>query len=206
MFIARESLDLMILSILDESPAGMTSYELLVALKEKMKLTSGSKAISAGTLYPKLQSLAKAGLIKEDPSEKKWVITPEGNERLETTVPDFLDKSLQFLPGMFKVLMRSLSPIMQAKYFTPLLHDNGRREPDIEAFLDNLDCNDVETSTESLESIKTHLVETLDRYRAQTEAMERLVAKVDERIQQCKERDEKHPKRRIPVEGDDGQV
>src|SRR5271157_4190998 len=102
----------MILSILDDDPSGMTSYELLVALKEKMKATS------AGTLYPKLESLQRAGFIREE--SKKWVITPEGSERLSNAVPDFLDKSLQFLPGLFRMLMKSLSPIMQAKYFTPM--------------------------------------------------------------------------------------
>jgi DNA-binding PadR family transcriptional regulator len=202
-FIARESLDLMILSILDDNPSGMTSYELLVALKEKMKTASASKAISAGTLYPKLQSLARAGLISEDPSQKKWVISPEGNERLMTMVPDFLDKSLQFLPGLFRALTKTLSPIMRVKYYSPLFHDTGHWQPDIDALLENLNPSDTEANIETLGAIKAQLDEALEHHRTQMEAIEQLVAKVDEKIQECKELEKKHPKRLIPVEGDD---
>ena len=90
---------------------------------------------------------------------------------------------------------------MQAKYFTPM---EFHAHPGIDDLLEHLDSSDMETSIETLGAIKAQLGEALERHRTQVEAIEQLVAKVDEKIQHFKELESKHPKRRIPVEGDDG--
>jgi DNA-binding PadR family transcriptional regulator len=211
MFIARESLELLILSILDESfPDGLSSYDILTKTNERKGF---GKSVSAGTLYPKLEVLAKSGLIEQDLDNKVWKITPKGKSKMINGIPDFLDKSIEMIPTLLRAFMRPLPPHVRAKYLSTYMPSfcgghgcspAGISDPDF--LLSGMQFSGTQESIDALERIKNQLEESKKnieaRYAAELNSVEALITRVDEKIERCKDSKDA-PRRTIPVEGDD---
>ncbi len=99
----RKALGLIVLSILDENPEGLTGYAIVKEIEQKFGL---HRKISPGTIYPKLDRLRDKGFISEEGNVYK--ILPEGKERLTQKIPDILENSFEFMPKFLKVLMQPL--------------------------------------------------------------------------------------------------
>ena len=100
--IPKRALDLIILSILDQNEQGLTGY----ALVNKFKVYFPISNISPGTLYPKLRKLNESGDISEN--SKIYTITDQGKQRLTENSPKIIHDSIDFLPKLFKTLIKPL--------------------------------------------------------------------------------------------------
>ncbi|MFX1293949.1 MAG: PadR family transcriptional regulator [Promethearchaeota archaeon] len=99
----RKALGLIILSILDEHPEGLTGYAITSEIKERFKPI---REVSPGTIYPRLEKLKNKGIIIEE--GKIYKISSKGKERLTEKIPEVIRKSLKFMPMLYKSLMRPL--------------------------------------------------------------------------------------------------
>lgn len=199
------SLDLVILSIMDDFPDGITGYALVEEFKKRF---GKERALSPGTLYPRLNKLKVDNLIEDD--GKVWKIKKEGKQRLEKNVPDVLSKSLEFMPMLYKFLMKTL-PIPRRMDFMchPTKdgdHVNCSPRPDLfDADSISVDLDripDEGRSIPRLEEIQQQLDDMKrsieKRLQDQIQSIDSLLATLAEKIDRCHE--EKSSWKRIPVE------
>ena len=199
------SLDLIILSILDEFPDGITGYALVEEFKKRF---GKERALSPGTLYPRLNKLKSDSLIEDD--GKVWKIKDEGKQRLEKNVPDVLSKSLEFMPMLYKFLMKTMPFPRRMDFMCHPMNAGDKvtcnHQPelfDAESIVVDLDLiPDEGKAIPRLEEIKQQLDRTKNaiekRLRDQIEAIDVLLGTIDEKIQRCNA--EKSSWKRIPVE------
>jgi len=199
------SLDLVILSILDDFPGGITGY----ALAEEFKKRFGKeRALSPGTLYPRLNKLKEENLIEND--GKVWKIKDEGKQRLEMNVPDVLSKSMEFIPTLYKFLMKTLPFPRRMDFMCHPMHHGGTGSchpppelfdtASIKADIDNIPDEGI--SIPRLEKIRQQLDDTKagieKQLNDQVESIKNLLATIDAKLQRCNE--EKSSWKHIPVE------
>jgi DNA-binding PadR family transcriptional regulator len=199
------SLDLVILSILDNFPDGITGYALVEEFKKRF---GKERALSPGTLYPRLTKLKADNFIEDD--GKVWKIREEGKQRLETNVPDVLSKSFEFMPMLYKFLMKTLPFPRRMDFMCHPMNEGDKMmcnpQPDLfdaESIIVDLDLiPDEGKAIPRLEEIKQQLDRTKKaiekRLRDQVETIDTLLSKIDEKIQRCNE--EKSSWKRITVE------
>jgi len=199
------SLDLVIMSILDDFPDGITGYALVEEFKKRF---GKERALSPGTLYPRLNKLKAENFIEDD--GKVWKIKDEGKQRLESNVPDVLTKSLEFMPMLYKFLMKTL-PFPRRMDFMCHPMNAGDKvtcnpQPDL------FDAESIVVALESildegkaiprLEEIKMQLDRTKkavkERLEDQINSIDVLVKTIDEKLERCNA--EKASWKRIPVE------
>lgn len=199
MFPRRKALDMIILSILDNKTEGLTGYSIV---KEMKKRFGPMRAPSPGTIYPRLERLKKKGIIVE--KGNSYVISAKGKEKLTQTIPEVIDKSLQFMPMLYKVLMPPLPFRKRMNYFsdmcgcTPQIHLlDETLFPDLTPGLSK--------SIERLQEIKDRLIrakqEIQERLNAELKGIDEKIELIDEKIKECQE--EKKSRVKIPVEDGD---
>jgi len=199
------SLDLVILSILDDFPEGLTGYALVEEFKKRF---GKERALSPGTLYPRLTKLKAENFIEDD--GKVWRIKEEGKQRLETNVPDVLSKSLEFMPTLYKFLMKNLPFPRRMDFMCHSMHagEKGTCNPQPDLFdADSIKVDldripDEGKSIPRLEEIKQQLDRTKTaiekQLRDQVDSIESLLMTIDTKLQRCNE--EKSSWKHIPVE------
>jgi len=181
--IPRRALDLIILSILDQNEQGLTGY----ALVNKFKAYFPISNISPGTLYPKLKKLNESGDISE--SSKIYTITDQGKQRLTENSPKFIHDSIEFLPKLFKTLMKPL-PFLQQLDFPDYynISDYG--------FLDDVLSSDefcsisnVSKSMENLERMRKRLERAkknlTKRFNKQMEQLDKQIELIGVKTKEC---------------------
>ena len=149
--IPRKALDLIILSILEQNPQGLTGY----ALVNKFKVYFPISNISPGTLYPKLKKLNESGHISED--SKIYVITEKGKQLMTDKSPGIINDSIEFLPKLFKTLIKPM-PFLKQLDFPEFWHSSDY------GFLDDVlssegfcDFSNISQSMENLQRMKKRL-------------------------------------------------
>nr|MDO8109098.1 PadR family transcriptional regulator [Candidatus Sigynarchaeota archaeon] len=200
----KNSLDLVILSIINEFPDGITGYTLL---KELEKRFGEERKLSAGTIYPRLNKLK--GIFAEE-TDGTWKITPKGKAQLENQLPDVLTESLEFMPVLYKFLMKAM-PFGRRMDF--LSHASRMGECtgcgpqhdllDTESIKEDLnEIPNEGSSIKRLEEMKKKLAivkkETEDRVKAQLASLDNILKSIDEKIEKCMA--EKASWKRIPIE------
>ena len=95
----RKALCMVILSILNENTEGLTGYAIVKAIKNKFGST---RALSPGTIYPRLRKLRRHGDIFEEGN--LYVISEQGKSKLTATIPEIMEKSFEFMPRLFHTL------------------------------------------------------------------------------------------------------
>ncbi|QEE18008.1 PadR family transcriptional regulator [Promethearchaeum syntrophicum] len=181
--IPRKALDLIILSILEQNPEGLTGY----ALVNKFKVYFPISNISPGTLYPKLKKLNESGDISEN--SKIYTITDQGKQRLTENSPKIIHDSIEFLPKLFKTLIKPL-PFLQQLDFSEFWNfsDYG--------FLDDfLSSNEfcsfsnISQSMENLERMKKRLeqekINLTERFNKQMENLDKQIELIATKTKEC---------------------
>ena len=181
----RKTLDLVILSILDEYPEGLTGYALVKEMKHKFgKIMKPSP----GTIYPRSNRLKESGDISYDKNGTVFKITEQGKKRLMDNIPNVMDSNLAIFPMLYKILMRPLPIRRRMNYLGcapnfDLFEDSTRWED----FIENQGFYDSE---ETLIMLKKRLENTRDK-------IDNQIKKVDEKIRLIGEEKKKWIK--IPI-------
>ena len=191
----RRALDMVILSILNESEEGLTGYSIV---KEMKKRFGPMRVPSPGTIYPRLSKLNRKGYITE--SGKHYVISEQGKERLRKGIPDILEKSMNFYPMLHNVLMRPLPFKSRMHYISHGAPSLGRAP-----FEELVNIVDHTESIPELETIKESLLRAKERIQERLTARLKMIDEkiqiVDKKLKQCEE--EKADRIKIPVEDGD---
>jgi DNA-binding PadR family transcriptional regulator len=194
--IPRRALDLIILSILDQNEQGLTGY----ALVNKFKVYFPISNISPGTLYPKLRKLNESDDISEN--SKIYTITEQGKKRLTENSPKIIHDSIEFLPKLFKTLIKPL-PFLKQLDFPEYWHASDY------GFLDDLLSSDdfcnlsnVSQSIENLERMRVRLEKEKEdltkRYKKQMENIDKQIELIGTKTKECE--DEKKNWTKIKIE------
>jgi DNA-binding PadR family transcriptional regulator len=163
----KKTLDLVLLSILDENPEGMTGYALVREIKQRFnpKIKNYPKeneevivvSLSPGTLYPRSRKMIDSGDITLEKESKLFQITDQGKRRLTEKIPNLMKYNLNFIPKLFKVLTR------------PLSNQHSHYIPDFKDYIDNsifshpVPDEDITRNIKELESLKKEMDETKNR-------------------------------------------
>ena len=196
--IPRRALDLIILSILDQNQQGLTGYALVKKFKEFFPISN----ISPGTLYPKLKKLNESGDISEN--SKIYTITEKGKERLTKNSPDIIQDSIEFLPKLFKTLIKPL-PFLKQLDFPEFWHisDYGILD-DVLSSDEFCSFSNISQSIENLERMKIRLEKEKEdltkRYKKQMENIDKQIELIDTKTKECE--DEKKNWTKIKIEED----
>ena len=150
------------------------------------------RPISPGTVYPRLENLLIKGDITED--GKLFKISAQGKDRLTRNIPDVLDNSFEFMPMLWKILMKPLPSRDRMNYVPDMIqyHDRVRVGP--MNFLDELMVTDDPHSEKDLASVLTKLQsfkerliqlkqKIQERTKAKLQMIEAKIQKIDEKIQ-----------------------
>ncbi|MHA1719417.1 MAG: PadR family transcriptional regulator [Promethearchaeota archaeon] len=196
--IPRRALDLIILSIIDQNQDGLTGYALVNKFKEYFPLSN----ISPGTLYPKLRKLSEAGEISEN--NKVYTVTEKGKKRLMTSGPEIIQNSIEFLPRLFKTLIKPL-PFFKQLDFPDFWYISDYRFLDDIISSDEFCCTtNVSQSVKNLERLKERLekekINLTNRYKEKMEYIDKKIKLIDEKAKKCEE--EKKTWTKIKIEED----
>ncbi len=196
--IPRKALDLIILSILDQNQQGLTGY----ALVNKFKVYFPISKISPGTLYPKLRKLNESGDTSEN--SKIYTITEQGKQRLTENSPKIIHDSIEFLPNLFKTLIKPL-PLLKQLDFPEFWYvsDYG--------FLDDVLSSDefcsisnVSQSIENLEKMRERLEREkkilTKRFKKQMENLDKQIELIGKKTKECEEEKKNWTKIKIEEE------
>ena len=187
----RKTLDLIILSILDEKPEGLTGYALVKDMNHKFGKIMKS---SPGTIYPRSNRLKESGDISYDKNGNLFKITEQGRERLMEAIPNVMDSNIAIFPKLYKILMRPLSIKHRINYLGCAPNfDVFEDFPRWEKFIETQGFYDSE---ETLIKLKTRLENTRDK-------IEKQIKKVDEKIRLIGEEKKKWIK--IPISDGDSE-
>lgn len=207
----RKALDMVILSILNDNPNGLTGYSIVKEMKEKF---GPIRAPSPGTIYPRLRKLLITGDITEKDDEYK--ISSQGQQKLTQNIPEIIDNSLEFMPMLYKTLMRPLPFGDRLNYLSNLSyfsehsgHGPHKNFLDDSLFPEECQCtSDFSESIERLQRIKDRLLrakqEIQERLNSRLQAIDEKIQVIDERIKQCQE--EKESRVKIPIEDGDSKT
>ncbi|MHA1684105.1 MAG: PadR family transcriptional regulator [Promethearchaeota archaeon] len=199
---SRKSLDLVILSIVRENATGISSYGILTEVKARF---GSFKTPSPGTIYPKLAKLEEAREISK--TGDLWTITRKGREKLEESVPDFLEKSMEMLPHLINTLANKLPFITQLGFYPEMMRFSDRcgsncRVFDKERMMKNIDkIPPRHSSISDLHDVKEKMERLRGRLKGEIDSLDSILAHIDEKIMACKE--EKKTWTRIPIEDGD---
>lgn len=194
----KKTLDLVLLSILDENPDGMTGYALVREIKSRFnpKIKNYPKeneevivvSLSPGTLYPRSRKMIDSGDITLEKETKLFQITEQGKRRLTEKIPNLMKYNLKFLPKLFRVLTR------------PLSNQHSHYIPDFKDYIDNsifshsVPDEDITRNIKELESLKKEMDETKNR-------TNEIIKKIEERIVELI--DQKNTRVKIKIEDGD---
>lgn len=194
----KKTLDLVLLSILDENPDGMTGYALVREIKSRFnpKIKNYPKeneevivvSLSPGTLYPRSRKLIDSGDITLEKESKVFQITEQGKRRLTEKIPNLMKYNLKFLPKLFRVLTR------------PLSNQHSHYIPDFKDYIDDsifshpVEDEDITGTIKELESLKKEMDETKNR-------TDVIINKIEERIAELI--DQKNTRVKIKIEDGD---
>ena len=191
----RRALDMVILSILNESEEGLTGYSIV---KEMKKRFGPMRVPSPGTIYPRLSKLNRKGDITE--KGNLYIISERGKEKLGKVIPDILEKSMNFYPMLHNVLMRPLPFNSRMHYISHRSSSIGRAN-----FEELINIIDLTESIPELETIKESLLRAKERIQerltARLKMIDEKIQVVDKKLKQCEE--EKAGRIKIPVEDGD---
>jgi len=196
--IPRRALDLIILSIIDQNQQGLTGYALVKKFKEYFPISN----ISPGTLYPKLKKLTESGDISEN--SKIYTLTEEGKKRLTEKSPDIIHDSIEFLPKLFKTLIKPL-PFLKQLDFPEFWHisDYGILD-DVLSSDEFCSFSNISQSIENLERMKVRLEKEKEdltkRYKKQMENIDKQIEIIGTKTKECE--DEKKNWTKIKIEED----
>lgn len=194
----KKTLDLVLLSILDENPEGMTGYALVREIKQRFNPTFKNYpkeneevivvSLSPGTLYPRSRKMIDSGDITLEKESKLFQITEQGKRRLTEKIPNLMKYNLKFLPKLFRVLTR------------PLSNQHSHYIPDFKDYIDNsifshpVPDEDITRNIKELESLKKEMDETKNR-------TNEIIKKIEERIVELI--DQKNTRVKIKIEDGD---
>ena len=195
----RKALDLIILSILNDNPNGITGYSLVMKIKEFFPIAN----VSPGTIYPKLKKLSEANDIKED--QKNYLITKQGKQRLQESTPKIIDDTLSFMPKLYKILVGTLPFKSRMNYMSDIpscFHFGAGQEYDEAIFSKESVCtSNISDSLKKLKSMKSKLEESkIDiqmQYEKRLQHIEERLKIINQKIEQCNQ--EKDQWTRIPI-------
>ncbi len=199
----RKALDLIILSILNDNPDGLSGYSLVMKIKAFFPMAT----VSPGTIYPKLKKLSEAGDITEQ--EKNHLITEQGKQRLLKSTPKIIDDTLSFMPKLYKILVGTLPFNTRMNYMSDIpscFHFGAGQEYDDAIFSKESVCSsNISNSLKQLTMMKTKLEESKIQIQEQTEKrlqhIEKRLEEIRKKITQCNQ--EKDQWTRIPITDDD---
>ena len=198
--IPRKALDLIILSILDQNKDGLTGYALVKKFKDYFPISN----ISPGTLYPKLRKLNESGDISVSEDSKVYSITDKGKERLTKNSPDIIHDSIEFLPKLFKTLIKPL-PFLKQLDFPEFWHisDYGILD-DVLSSDDFCSFSNISQSIENLERMKKRLEKEKEdltkRFKTQMDNIDKQIEIIGTKTKECE--DEKKNWTKIKIEED----
>ncbi len=195
----RKALDLIILSILNDNPDGLSGYSLVMRIKAFFPMAT----VSPGTIYPKLKKLRDANDIKEQ--EKNYQITDQGKHRLLESTPKIIDDTLSFMPKLYKMLIGTLPFNTRMNYMSDIpscFNFGAGQEYDDAIFSKESVCtSNISGSLKQLTAMKSKLEESKIRIQVQTEKrlthIEKRLAIIKKKITECKQ--EKDQWTRIPI-------
>ncbi|NMC07713.1 MAG: PadR family transcriptional regulator [Candidatus Lokiarchaeota archaeon] len=203
----KSSLDLVILSIINEYPDGVKGYTLM---KELEKRFGESSVPGPGTFYPRLKKLKEEKLVDGGEDDKLWRLTSSGKKHLQEEVPDILKQSLDFMPQLYKFLMRAIPfgrrlDFISSRVPETACHGCGPNSAlfDAESFSRDIDdIPDEGKSIKRLQDIKARLEhvkqEAEAQFKAQLAEIDGVMKSIDQKIARCEA--EKASWRRIPIE------
>jgi DNA-binding PadR family transcriptional regulator len=180
-------------------------------MKEKFGLI---RAPSPGTIYPRLRKLLFTGDITGKDEEYK--ISPQGKQKLTQNVPDIIDNSLEFMPMLYKILMRPLPFGERMNYLSNIScfsehsgHAPHRNFLDDSIFPEECQCtSDFSESIGRLQAIKDRLLrakqEIQERLSTRLQAIDEKIQFIDEKIKECQV--EKENRVKIPIEDGDSKT
>ncbi|MHA1727734.1 MAG: PadR family transcriptional regulator [Promethearchaeota archaeon] len=178
----RKTLDLVILSILDEFPKdGLTGYALIKEIKRRFGVR---RTPSAGTIYPIAKKLKESGDLLED--GKNYKISEKGKKKLAENIPKIMENNLQSIPNFYSklygLLMHSLPFAHKIKYFPNMSHFFGCEGCSSESFFDDPIISSGKNATRGfsnslkrLEQIKNQLITTKKKIQEQMTKQVRLI-------------------------------
>ncbi len=201
----KMSLDLVILSIIDEHPEGIKGYALMKELESRFgkELTPGP-----GAFYPRLDKLKDLKLVEEN--DKLWTLSPKGKNHIQTRVPAILNQSLDFMPQLYKFLVKTIPfgrrlDFLSNQSHPGICHTCGPRHGlfDAESIAHDIDdIPDEGKSIKRLQDIKARLDgikrDAEEQFKAQIAAIAGVLKSIDDKIARCEA--EKASWRRIPIE------
>ncbi|WP_371805858.1 PadR family transcriptional regulator [Candidatus Lokiarchaeum ossiferum] len=199
----RKALDLIILSILNDNPEGLSGYSLVMKIKEFFPITN----VSPGTIYPKLKKLSDANDIKE--LEKIYQITDQGKQRLQESTPKIIDDTLSFMPKLYKILIGTLPFNKRMNYMSDIpscFHFGAGHEYDETIFSKESVCSsNISGSLKHLTAMKEKLEESKIRIQQQADQrlqhIEKRLKAIQQKIDECNKEKEQWTK--IPIVEDD---
>ncbi len=203
----KMSLDLVILSIIDEHPEGIKGYALMKELERRF---GEDLAPGPGALYPRLDKLKKDGLLDEN--DKLWTVSPSGKKHLQEQVPDVLSQSLDFMPQLYKFLVKTIPFGRRLDFLSNQIHPGDCRSHhcsprpglfDAESIAHDIDdIPDEGKSIKRLQDIKERLGgikhDAEEQLKTQLAAIDGVLKAIDDKIARCEA--EKASWRRIPIE------
>jgi len=203
----RKALGLIILSILNDKPDGLNGYSIVKKMKEKFGPIA---APSPGTIYPRLGKLLEKGYIIE--KDDVFQITDEGKQRVTKYIPDVIDTSLEFMPLLYRELIRPLPRDERLNYLPNLpffpRHPGFPPPNFLDALLFPEECQctpDLSESMPRLQKIKDHLLKAKEEIQRRTDdqlkAIDEKIQLIDKQIKACQE--EKATRVKIPIEDGD---
>ena len=105
----RKTLDMIVLSILNETSEGLTGYSIVKEIKNEF---GDERAPSPGTIYPRLNKLKFKGDIIE--KGNLFFISPKGIRKLTRGIPDIID----FVPKLFKTILNPIAELKKSALIT----------------------------------------------------------------------------------------
>ena len=207
----KESLDMVILAIISEQPDGVTGYAIV---KEMESRFGKDRAPSPGTVYPRLKNLKENGDIIE--SDKKWTLTPQGEQKLTSGIPGIIAEGMKFIPHLFKTLAKQLPFAMKLDFLPGLarfsgcptcktdLHADMRFDRDF--IMEEVRSIDTEgKSINKLAHMKEMLEQEIEKRKQKLQedidAITEIINEIEEKIVSCKK--EKESWKSIPISDED---
>jgi len=180
MWPSRQMLDVILLSLVQGEPTGITAYALLKKLADLFK---EAVSPSPGTIYPRLKKLTESGDLIQ-PTSNTFQITEKGIKFLTETIPQLFDDTQQFCTILSHSLLRPLPISVRMQYlhrFTDFPLNVAHLEEDWGQI-------DATFSIRDLETIKHHLINLRDRIQDQTENRLRQIGvtirSIDQKLQE----------------------